>query len=214
MKSYASGDKEYFTNLIFQTSKFSFFLLLLISLPFLLECEFVLSIWLKEVPQHAVQFTQLMLIFLVIDAISAPLWISVQAIGNIRNYQLLMSFLILLNLPFSYLVLHQGYEPEKVLIIRVIINLITFLVRIVYLKRRISFPANKYIKEVLGVIVLVLILSIPIPMWVNQLYPSWKGFILTTITSILCVSVITFLIGLTYVEKVYVRNIIRNKFKR
>lgn len=214
VKSYASGDKEYFTNLIFQTSKFSFFLLLLISLPFLLECEFVLSIWLKEVPQHAVQFTQLMLIFLVIDAISAPLWISVQAIGNIRNYQLLMSFLILLNLPFSYLVLHQGYEPEKVLFIRVIINLITFLVRIVYLKRRISFPANKYIKEVLGVIVLVLILSIPIPMWVNQLYPSWKGFILTTITSILCVSVITFLIGLTYVEKVYVRNIIRNKFKR
>ena len=119
-----------------------------------------------------------------------------------------------MNLPLSYLALYQGYKPETILIIRVIINFITFLVRIVYLKKRISFPANKYIKEVLGVIVLVLILSVPVPMWVNQLYSSWEGFILTTITSILCVSVITFLIGLTNVEKVYVRNIIRNKFKR
>lgn len=214
VKSYASGDREYFVHLIFQASKFSFFLLLLISLPFVLSCDFVLSIWLKEIPEHAVQFIQLILIFLLIDALAAPLWISVQAMGNIRNYQLLMSSLILLNLPFAYLILYCGFAPEMVLVIRIIVNFITFWVRIFYLKKRMAFPVGKYVKKVLAVIVLVLTLSIPIPLWISQYYTSWKGFILTTIISVLCVLIMTFLVGLTPRERIYVREVIGKKLRK
>ena len=201
-------------HLIFQASKFSFFLLLLISLPFVLSCDFVLSIWLKEIPEHAVQFIQLILIFLLIDALAAPLWISVQAMGNIRNYQLLMSSLILLNLPFAYLILYCGFAPEMVLVIRIIVNFITFWVRIFYLKKRMAFPVGKYVKKVLAVIVLVLTLSIPIPLWISQYYTSWKGFILTTIISVLCVLIMTFLVGLTPRERIYVREVIGKKLRK
>ena len=214
VKSYASGDKAYFERLIFQASKFSFFLLFIISLPFLLKCDFVLSVWLKEVPEYAVPFTQLILIFLMIDAISAPLWISVQAMGNIRNYQILMSFLILLNLPLGYLVLYCGLKPESVLVIRVLVNVVTYIVRIGYLKRRIAFPVWQYMKEVLGISLLVAILSTPIPLFINKLYPSWQGFVITTIVSIFCVLTVTFFVGFTKAEKVYVQNIIRRKLNR
>lgn len=208
VKSYASGDKAYFERLIFQASKFSFFLLFIISLPFLLKCDFVLSVWLKEVPEYAVPFTQLILIFLMIDAISAPLWISVQAMGNIRNYQILMGFLILLNLPLGYLVLYCGLKPESVLVIRVLINLIAYLLRLIFINGFISFHVFKYIKNVIAVILLVVILSVPIPLYVANLYQSFKGFVFTFVFSVLSVVVSIYFVGLTNGEKKYIRTTI------
>ena len=214
VKSYAIGDKEYFERLIFQASKFSFFLLFLISLPLLLECDFVLSVWLKEIPKYSVLFIKLILIYLMIDAISAPLWISVQAIGDIRNYQILMSFLILLNLPLGYLALYYDLQPASVLVIRVSVNMFTYIVRIIYLKKRISFPIWKYMKEVLGVAFLVVILSTPIPLFINKFHSSWQGFVMTTTVSIFCVLIATFFLGFTKGERIYIENIIRRRFNR
>lgn len=93
VKSYASGDYSYFVRLIFQTSRFSYFLLFIIALPLYLCMPFVLKVWLDIVPEYTVVFCRWMLVFVLIDAVSAPLWISVQAIGKIRSYQLLMSAL-------------------------------------------------------------------------------------------------------------------------
>lgn len=53
-KSYASGNKEYMMTLIFQGARFSFYLLLLLSLPILINTHYILVIWLKLVPEHAV----------------------------------------------------------------------------------------------------------------------------------------------------------------
>ena len=84
----------YFIDLIFRTSKYSYFLLFVISLPIYLCCEEVLELWLKEVPDYTVSFCRLMIIFSLLDAIQGPLWVSVQATGKIRNYQILMSIML------------------------------------------------------------------------------------------------------------------------
>ena len=94
VKLHASDDKEGFNNLVFRASKFSYYLLFIIALPLLISCEFVLEVWLGVVPEYTVIFTQLIIIALLVDSISAPLWMSAQAIGNIRNYQLIMSSII------------------------------------------------------------------------------------------------------------------------
>ena len=115
VKSYASGDYSYFVRLIFQTSRFSYFLLFIIALPLYLCMPFVLKVWLDIVPEYTVVFCRWMLVFVLIDAVSAPLWISVQAIGKIRSYQLLMSALIFLNIPLSWLLLRLGKDAEWVM---------------------------------------------------------------------------------------------------
>ena len=125
VKSYASGDYSYFVRLIFQTSRFSYFLLFIIALPLYLCMPFVLKVWLDIVPEYTVVFCRWMLVFVLIDAVSAPLWISVQAIGKIRSYQLLMSALIFLNIPLSWLLLRLGKDAEWVMQVRVGINLLT-----------------------------------------------------------------------------------------
>lgn len=159
VKSYASGDRDYFIDLIVRTSKYSYFLLFTISLPLYICCEEVLSLWLGNIPEYAVSFCRLMILFSLLDAMQGPLWVSVQATGKIRDYQILMSVMILSNLPLSYLFLKQGYSPEVVLTIRCLLNLLILFVRLWYLRLLYDFPVWRYGREVICRIVCVTIIS-------------------------------------------------------
>ena len=121
IKSYAAGDRTYFISLIMNTSRYSFLLLFLLALPIYICCPEILSIWLGTVPEYAVEFCRLMLVFSLIDAVQGPLWVSAQATGKIRNYQIIMSTLILLNLPVSYLLLRLFFIFELAILTKVII---------------------------------------------------------------------------------------------
>ena len=131
-------DRGYFIDLIMRTSKYSYYLLYVISLPLYLCCEEVLALWLGEVPTYTVSFCRWMILFSLLDAIQGPLWISVQATGNIRNYQILMGIMILSNVPISYLFFRLGYVPEVALGIKVVMNVLIYIVRLLFFKYFIS----------------------------------------------------------------------------
>ena len=149
VKSYATGDHGYFIKLILSTSKYSYLLLFILALPIYICCPEVLCVWLTEVPDFAVSFCRLMLIFALLDALQGPLWYSVQATGKIKTYQILMSFMILSNLPIAYVCLKMGYSPNGVLVVRCIINLATLFVRMWYLNRLYKFPVMEFVNGVI-----------------------------------------------------------------
>lgn len=165
MKSWAAGDTGYFRYLIFRASKYSYFLLLIIALPFVVCAEPLIGFWLapNAVPGHTVQFARLLMCFLLIDALSGPLWSAVQATGRIRNYQILMSSLILLSLPIAWLLLRLGWAPEWALGVRVAVNVVCLGARVWYLKRHMAFPAGRYLMSVVGVVLGVTVLSAAVP---------------------------------------------------
>ncbi|HIY37455.1 MAG TPA: lipopolysaccharide biosynthesis protein, partial [Candidatus Paraprevotella stercorigallinarum] len=217
IKSYASGEKERFINLILNTSKYSYYLLFLIALPCFICCNEMLQLWLGEVPPHSVSFCRLLIIFSLIDAVQGPLWVSAQAAGEIRNYQLLMSFLILLNLPVSYVILKIIPIAELALVVRVLINLVTAVARVVYLKRLYSFPVARYLKEVVLLGMIVTIVSSMIPSFV---YLCSTGWLMATVTAFLCIActiMAIYTIGLKEFERNLVKsymNKIIHKLKR
>lgn len=213
IKSYASDDKTYFMSLIFQTSKYSYFLLLLIAIPVLICTEFILKIWLITVPEFSVPFCRIIILCLLIDALAAPLYMSVQATGKIRNYQILIGSLILLNLPLAYVVLKLGFPPESVLYIRVAINLIAFVFRIFYLRSLISLPARRYINEVVLVAIAVTILALPLPLIVNHYMADWSGFIVTTIAAMLSTGLFIYFVGLKKNEREFFARLMLNKIR-
>ena len=159
VKLYASGNIPSFIKLILSTSKYSFILLFIIALPVFVCCPEVLSVWLVDVPDEAVSFCRLMLIFSLLDALQGPLWFSVQATGKIKTYQILMSFMILSNLPIAYLCLKQGYHPNSVLAVRCGVNLATLIVRLFYLKRLYGFPIGDFLKNVVVRIILIVLVA-------------------------------------------------------
>ena len=213
VKSYASGDYSYFVRLIFQTSRFSYFLLFIIALPLYLCMPFVLKVWLDIVPEYTVVFCRWMLVFVLIDAVSAPLWISVQAIGKIRSYQLLMSALIFLNIPLSWLLLRLGKDAEWVMQVRVGINLLTFICRIIYLQKRKVISSYLYLREVISPVVLVSVLSVPLPLWIGCNYAGLKGFLLLSGVSVILSGVAIWFLGLRKSERDFIWTSFRNKLR-
>lgn len=151
---------------------------------------------------------------MLIDAISAPLWMSVQATGNIRNYQILMGSLILLNLPLAYVALKMGCEPQSILIVRVIINLLTFFVRIFYLKPRIGLPTLRYIREVVLVVTLVSLMALPLPLLVNHYIFNLKGLITSTLVSLFSAGFFIYIIGLSKKERDFIFSFISSKVRK
>lgn len=217
VKSYAAGDYKYFIKLILSTSKYSYLLLFILALPIYICTPEVLSVWLTEVPDYAVSFCRLMLIFALLDALQGPLWYSVQATGKIKTYQILMSFMILSNLPIAYVCLKLGYSPSSVLVIRCIINLATLFVRLWYLYRLYKFPVMEFVNGVILRIVPITVITYLIsyiPVETNT--PLLKIVIIVSMT-LVANMVIILSIGLNKEERVVVgRNIKRlyEKYRR
>ena len=196
VKSYASGDHGYFIDLIIRTSKYSYFLLFAISLPLYLCCEEVLSLWLGEVPSHTVSFCRLMIILSLLDALQGPLWVSVQATGKIRNYQILMSVIILSNLPFGYLFLRLGYVPEVMLGIRCVLNALTLFVRLWYLRWLYAFPIKRYLRDVLGRVIAVTAFVYPIAYLPLGMIGNVEKIILLGVLSLILDALAMYCLGL------------------
>lgn len=218
IKSYAQGDLKQNHRLIFTGSKFSFFLLFIIVCPIWFNVDFILQLWLKDVPEHTSIFIQLVLIHLLVDCISEPLMIGAQATGKIKWYQIVVGTLICLNLPISYLLLKTMHmQPFIVFKVMIALSLIALFFRIFFLKVMIQLPVIPYFKKVLWPIALVSVFSIVLMFFLLPLMgsgDSWITFVIR-VSTILIVSIgLIVLFGLTRLEKDFAKEIFLNKILR
>lgn len=214
-KSYASGDRQYMLTLIFQGARLSFYMLLLLSLPVLVNTHYILVIWLKIVPEHAVLFVQLILIFAMSESISNPLITAMLATGKIKKYQIVVGGLQLLNLPVSYVCLRFGCIPETVLLVAIVISQCCLAARLYMLRGMIGLSSILYIKKVYFNIFVVAFLSLVIPGLLSKyLEESLLSFLLISLVSIICTIVVEFFVGCNRKERAFVidkMNVVKNK---
>lgn len=195
-KSYASGDRDYMMMLIFQGSRLSFYVLLLLCLPILINTDYLLHLWLKTVPDHSVLFVQLTLIFTMIESISNPLITAQLATGKIRDYQLVVGGLQLMNLPISYICLKLGAIPETILIVAIVIGVLCLFFRLWMLRKMISINIGDFAYKVLLNCLLVTTVSFIFPILLSQNMPkSFLAFIIITLISIVCTTTSILFVG-------------------
>lgn len=149
IQTYAKGDLKQNHKLIFQGSKLSFFLLFIIICPIWLNIDFVLELWLTDVPEYTSIFIRLALLNMLLDSISGPLMIGAQATGRIKWYQITIGSIMLLDLPVSYYILETFRKPELSYIVTISITCTTLIFRLLFLRHLISFRIGNYFKEVL-----------------------------------------------------------------
>lgn len=217
VKLYSAGNHDAFIRLIFRASKFSYFLMLLLALPLMLNAEFVLSVWLGDVPAHATAFARWTLVFLLADALAGPLWISVQATGKIRNYQLVVSAFIFANLPLCVLLLRFGFAPEWVLACRAFINFTILFWRVFYLRGKVGLPSWKYLREVVGKVLCVSAAAACVPALVWLSVPAesaWARLFASCSAAIACVAGTVWFLGFSKHERDALRAIFKSRFKK
>ena len=205
-KSYASGDREYMMTLIYQGARLSFYMLLLLSLPVLANTHYVLSLWLKTVPEHAVLFVQLTLLFAMSESISNPLVTAMLATGRIRNYQIVVGGLQMMNLPVSYVLLRYGCIPETVLIVAVCISQCCLAARLLMLRGMIGLSVRKYLRNVYANIISVTVVAAVVPFAVAlRMEETFISFIIVTCVALCCSFLSVFYVGCNRRERDFVK---------
>lgn len=215
-KSYAAGDKEYMFGLVRKSSRMSFCLLFLIALPIIFNSDYLLDIWLKDVPAYASVFVQLFLIFALSESLSNPMITAMLATGNIRNYQLVVGGIQLLNIPASYVLLKLGASPEVTVVVAIVISQICLFARLVMLSRATGFPVLRFMEEVYANIMFKVVAgSLVFPLIMEAAKPEgFIGFIISAGVTVIWSSFVIWLLGLTDEERSWVKQIVRNKIRK
>lgn len=217
-KEFAAKNFTRMHKLIFNGTRFTYYLFLLISVPIFFEIEIILYVWLGQVPEHTVLFTRLVILLSLADVISNTLITAQLATGKIRRYQIVVGGTQILNFPISYLLLKMGYFPEITVVVAIIISQICFFERLFFLKKTVHLPSDRYLKEVYLQLISVTAISSVIPAIMHTTIENpVLRFLTTCIVSTGATMFFIYAMGLKKEEKNmavrYVKKIIR-KFKR
>jgi O-antigen/teichoic acid export membrane protein len=211
-KHYAADEKPEMMKLIFQSSKLSYFLLLLLSMPVLLETNFILTLWLKRVPEYAVVFSRLVIISALIDSLSNSLVTAALATGKVKRYQMIVGGVLLLNLPISFLFLKFGFPPQTTLYLAIIFSIIGLFLRLWMLNNMIGISVFAFTKNVLVLVIAVSAIAYILPIYISYIQvEGLTRFIIVGFTGLLTSIVAIYFIGLTKNERNYILQIIKNK---
>ena len=139
IKTYAVGKKDEMLAFAFRTMRFTYLLLLWLSVPLIFEMDVVLDFWLKEPPSHTVLFTQLTLIDALVNSISYTLGTAIQASGKIKSYQAVVGTLLLLNFPIALILLSNGFSAVSVFYEAIVISVLALILRLGFMRKILSF---------------------------------------------------------------------------
>ena len=204
-KSYASGDHKYMMTLIFQGARLSFYILLLLSLPVILNAHYILKLWLSNVPEHTELFVQLILICAMGESLSNTMVTAMLATGNIRNYQIVVGGLQMMNLPISYICLRLGFMPESVLIVAIVVSQCCLAARLYMLRGMIGLSSIQYMKKVYLNVIVVTLLSLAVPVLLSKyMEETFFSFVVLSLVSIVCTLIVEFYVGCNGKEREFV----------
>ncbi|MDR2281874.1 MAG: hypothetical protein LBE37_01620 [Sphingobacterium sp.] len=202
IKRYAAKELEEMHRLIYASSRYSFYVMLIVVIPIFLELDEVLNWWLKQVPEHTASFLRIMIVISLIECLANPLIFAAKATGKIKKYQAILGGLLLLVVPFSYCFLTLGYPPESVFIVHLVITLLGHVVRVVLISGMVSLSINSYLNKVVIPCLVVAILGALFPYFWKSLFPN-SSTIIFFVFSFLWGFFMVFFIGLKQIERKY-----------
>ena len=149
MLSEGKGDRARMIRLVFTSSKFSALVMGVIAIPLIVELPLVLQLWLTDVPQYALAFTQLILVASIVYQMSAGLMAGILSVGIVKEYQIVISGLMLMNLPIAYLLLQMGFAPYWIIVGMIGCELLCLIARILFAKKLFNLPINQFCYQVI-----------------------------------------------------------------
>lgn len=205
IKNYASDQLGEMKTLLFRSTRFSYYLLLALSLPIILKMDFILHLWLKEVPDYTTGFCQLVLVSSLVSTLSNLLAQVARAYGKIRNYQIIVSIFLFLNFPLSYIVLKFGCSPLSTMFVNIGVNAMLLFVRLRLTNRMIQMTYGSFIRNVLFPVIIVTSVALVIPLTIYfMLDNSIISFIIVCLVSFVSVGVSTYALGMNANERQYI----------
>lgn len=213
-KYYAQNNMNEMYNLIYRSSKLSFFLIMICSLPLIIEAPTIIQMWLGQTPDYVVIFVRIIVLISAIDAMSTPLMTAIHATGDIKLYQFTVGIIMIMTLPISWIFLKLGFAADSVFFVSLILSTISLFIRLGIANKKTSLPYWGFIKEVILPSALVSVVAF-IPSYTAHKVME-QGILSTIIICCICViSVVAagYLIGMNSREREAINRIFLKKLR-
>lgn len=205
-KTYAKGEMDEMHKLMFRSARFSFYLLFFLSMPVIFETDFILTVWLKTVPENTVVFLRIMICTMLIYTLANPMIIANQATGKVRKYQAVCGTILLMILPVSYVCLKFGSPAYSVFIVHFCMEAVAQLARMVMLRPLIGIRLRDYFTNVYSRVIGVVALSMMAPLLVYEsMDDTVARFFAVCIVCVVSVGTVAYTVGLSKNERVFVK---------
>ena len=202
VKLYSKEDFKSLHELLISVCKFSFFLIFVLALPFLINAKAIMHFWLKDVPAHCESFFIILLIYAFIDVLVYPLYIAAQATGKLRNYSISISLAVLSILLIGYIAFTMGSIPESIYIVAIIMSWVSLTLRLLFLRKLIRLSFMDFIRNVILRIIFVGLTSVILPLILLYLLDeSILSSVILFVVSFLFPILSVFFIGLNETER-------------
>lgn len=199
--NYGGGNTNRSMQLVIFSSKYAFFLMLLPSLPLLLETDFILKLWLKNVPQYTAIFMKLMVINALISTMNSGLYTAVQASGKIKYFQIILGTFTILGLPCSYFLFLHGYPVYTILLVYTFIYVVNFFLYHILIKRITNFDIEEFYAKAIKKMVSIALIILPLFLLAKVMDPGITRLIIVTLLSLLWTLLAIYFVGMDNKEK-------------
>ena len=171
-KSYASNDLQYMKSLIEKSSKYMSFLVSFLSIPIMFETDYLLNLWLGQVPEFSADFVRLVLVDQMVYILTPPLWIAANATGKVMGTQVWGRLFSLLALPISYCLLLIHKDPLIPMFVLIIAEFGYWIYCLFDVKRQLDINLQNYFKHAILPAVAFVIILIILNWGILNIYPT------------------------------------------
>lgn len=216
VQSYSAGNVMRVENLMFSMSRMIFVMLFCLSLPIIMELNFILHIWLSDsIPEYTIIFTDLVLVNMIITSMNTPLSQVVHATGRMRNYQVCTSFVICTILPISWGLLKLGYSPVSTFVVCIIVSIFNQVVCLFLLRKIFPFSIKSYVVKIVMPCIVLSGFSLIVPMTIKVLISEgYPRLVINTLTTVLATVLLSYLVVFSKDEKKLMNEFVQRFRKR
>lgn len=216
VQSYGKMDFERTQQLTILSSRYSNYVALLVCVPIFFKLKFILDFWLHTYPNATIIIARLVIVNLIISLLTNPLITVVQATGKIRNYQIIIGTMFMMNVPIAYVLLKCNYPFYFIFISLIFITILTNGVKLLFVKKMINLSIFFWLKNVLLKPVIIIILTTTFYfVWNKIIFDNFNSLVFNLISLLFIIfSVLLFIIviGLNKNERNKIKNLLINRF--
>lgn len=215
IKLYAQENQKETINLVFRSSKFTFFLMEFLAVPIIIFINPILVFWLDDVPEYTELFSILVIITALIDSLSHPFMALSQATGRVSLYQSVVGTITIMNLPFSWVLLHYGFPPQSTMYVAIALSIVAMIARVLIIKKLVGISIGQFIVDVISYLVLtsslIAAISLLIKRFIYDVHPNIILLFASMAISVLFAIGVIYLLGLNKRERAVIWRMVENR---
>lgn len=202
-KQYAAGNLHESQKLVYIGARLTFFLLSVISIPVIINIDYLLKLWLGIVPEYTSAFMILSILACLLYSLSGTVTTAIQATGNIKWFQIGVSIIMLSELPVAYILLQLGCKPYSVMFPTILTYTIAVFFRFFLLRRMIpSYKFRTYLFDVVLRCILLFLISCGISQFIaDNFADNLSNLLITTSISFTVTALLILIFGLKNNER-------------